>query len=752
MIATTWTKLSSYYTNTKKKLKRFLTYIPKFQEYLKSFFLNWLGVIPILAILMAAVLTYSVLSPPFTSPNTVTLLLSVDLILLLCVGALITYHVIQIWNKRRQAGNRLHVRLVLVFGLIAAVPSIVMTTFAALFLYIGLESWLNERVRTAIEESSTVASAYLTEHKENIRADILAMANDLNQQIGLLLNHPQWLNQVVNTQATLRELTEAIVFDGTTKNVLARSHLTFSLLFTTIPSEYLTRARQGEVVLMLNDTNTRVRALIRLKSNRDILLSVGRFIEPHVLARIKQTQQAVQEYVDLTSQRSMIQITATLVFMLVSLLLFLAAIWTGIRFANSLAHPIRGLIAAAEHISRGDLDIRVKESKRTSEIAILSRTFNRMTQQIAYQQQQLLTVNQQLDIRRRFTETILSNVSSGVLGVDQKSTITLHNHSATQLLELPSHHTLKNQSIHTVFPQISPLILQIHHTPHKPISEQIQICTPSKQLRTFFVRMSAVSYQERNGFVVTFDDITTLLAAQRQATWSDVARRIAHEIKNPLTPILLATERLKKYHNQIHKEQDKFMTCTDIILRHVQNIQRLVNEFSAFARMPPPQPELHCLHLLCEQAVSLQIHAYPEVSFTLHLPDPDVYVSIDARLFLQALNNVLKNALDAIQEHLPLSQGEIILSVLIEQDTAIVTIEDNGPGFLSQEDCYKLIEPYITTRPQGTGLGLAIVRKIMEDHQGRIVLENRPAGGARISLILLLASSPKLDNKRQDSL
>lgn len=691
--------------------------------------------------LASGVATYLALTgaPPFgPHPNAVLSLLNLDLILLLALGAVIAKRLVEVWAERRRglAGSRLQIRLVVLFSLIAVMPTIIVAGFSYLFFSFGVESWFSERVRTAITESLAVAEAYLHEHQQAIRADVLAMANDLNRDAVQLALNPQHLEQVVSAQAALRGLTEAMVFDRA-GHMLARSSLSFTLGFEPIPDDAIHLADTGDVAIMTNDSDDRVRALVRLNQFGDVYLYVGRFIEPRVLNHMEETQRAAALYEQMEGQRSGFQITFALIFMVVALLFLVAAVAIGIHFATQFAGPISRLITAAEQVRGGDLAARVPEGEKDDELASLSRAFNRMTYQIESQQRELREANRQLDERRRFTETVLTGVSAGVIGLDSLGRINLPNRSASALLGTDLEQAV-GQDLAEVGPEMAGLLGEAERRPERLAQSQIELIR-GNSTRTLLVRIAA-EHNGRNisGFVVTFDDITELLSAQRKAAWADIARRIAHEIKNPLTPIQLAAERLRRrYLKEIKKDAETFTICTDTIIRHVGDIGRMIDEFSSFARMPTPVLKPEYLVEIVHRAVFLQRTAHPEIAFEPVFPSRPVIVNCDARLVGQALINIVKNAIESIEarkaEDSASPAGRIRVSVVEEDGQAAVFIEDNGKG-LPQHGREQLTEPYVTTRIKGTGLGLAIVKKIMEDHHGELVLEDGDPEGARVSL------------------
>jgi len=692
--------------------------------------------------LASGVATYLALTgaPPFgPHPNAVLSLLNLDLVLLLALGAVVAKRLIEVWAERRRglAGSRLQIRLVVLFSLIAVTPTIIVAVFSYLFFSFGIESWFSDKVRTAISEALAVAEADLHEHQQAIRADVLAMANDLNRDAVKLALNPQHLEQVVSAQAALRGLTEAVVFDRA-GHMLARSSLSFTLGFEPVPDDAMHLADAGDVAIMTNDSDDRVRALVRLNQFGDVYLFVGRFIEPRVLNHMEETQRAAAQYEQLEGQRSGFQITFALIFMMVAMLFLVAAVAIGIHFATQLAIPVSRLITAAEQVRGGDLAARVPEGDKDDELASLSRAFNRMTYQIESQQRELREANRQLDERRRFTETVLTGVSAGVIGLDRLGRVNLPNRSASSLLGVDLEQAI-GQDLAEVAPDMAGLLHEVERRPDRLAQSQVQLVT-GNSTRTLLVRIAA-EHNGRNisGFVVTFDDITELLSAQRKAAWADIARRIAHEIKNPLTPIQLAAERLRRrYLKEIKQDPETFTICTDTIIRHVGDIGRMIDEFSSFARMPAPVLKPANLIEIVHQAVFLQRTAHPEIAFETIFPEHPVMVRCDARLVGQALINIVKNAIEAIQvriaEHGASPNGRIRVVVSEEVGQAAVIIEDNGKG-LPQQGRERLTEPYVTTRAKGTGLGLAIVKKIMEDHQGELVLEDAEPEGARVRLI-----------------
>ena len=685
----------------------------------------------------AGLATYGLISrsPPYgPDVGTVLILLNLDLILLLLLGVVIARRLVQLVLQLRQgsAGSRLHTRLVLLFSGVAVTPAIIVVMFSVFFLSSGLENWFSERVRNALDNSLAVAQAYLQEHKENIRADALAMAADLNRESASLDFNPERLRLVVNAQAALRSLTEAIVFDGSGR-VLARTGLSFTMEVGQIPAEALERAFRGEFVELTSDTDDRVRALVRLDGFGDAYLFVGRFVDAKVLGFTERTQTMVAEYQRMQGERSGIQITSALIFMIVALLLLFASVWIGLALANQLVAPISRLITAADRVRSGDLLARVPEDgPETDEFVMLSRAFNRMTAQLDGQRRELIQANQQLDERSRFTETVLAGVSAGVIGIDADRRIVLPNRAAQDFLD-DDGRGLAGRSVGSVLPGVGALIDAVDHHPDDVVERQLTLFRGKRQ-RTLLVRVAPQRDGGRTlGYIVTFDDITALLSAQRQAAWAEVARRIAHEVKNPLTPIRLSAERLeRKYSGQIHEGRDSFAASIATIIRQVDTIGRLISEFSAFARIPAAVLRDEDVAAIVRDAVTLQQSAWPRIAFTVDTPNEPVPLFCDEQKVSQALTNLLQNSINALSEGSRPPPWEVAVRVRQGETGVQIEVEDNGQGFPA--DGERLFEPYVTTRAKGTGLGLAIVKKIMEEHGGTVELVAGEAGGALVRL------------------
>jgi two-component system nitrogen regulation sensor histidine kinase NtrY len=459
-------------------------------------------------------------------------------------------------------------------------------------------------------------------------------------------------------------------------------------------------------------------------------------VNARVLQQLRATRANVAEYQLLEQRRAGVQVAFGLMYVAIALTLLLAAIWIGMWFANRLVAPIRQLMGAAQQISEGNLAVNVDVRAADGDLAVLGSTFNTMTSELKSQRDELVGANTKLDERRRFMEAVLSGVTAGVVGVDADGTITLVNRSAETLLD-KKEADLIGQPLAKVVPEFGPVLKRARKQGRRLITDQVTQRRKGSE-RNFAVRVTTEGQDhEAQGFVVTFDDMTELVSAQRSTAWADVARRIAHEIKNPLTPIQLSAERIRrKYGDSITKDREVFDQCTDTIIRQVSDIGRMVDEFSAFARMPKAVMERHDVRDIVREAVFLFQVSRPEIAFELDLPDKPVVALSDRRLLAQAVTNLVKNASEAIDSAVEADparggQGRVVAKVRTKGDRVQITVIDNGCG-LPKENRERLIEPYMTTRTKGTGLGLAIVHRITEQHGGTLTLADAPKRNGKI--------------------
>jgi two-component system nitrogen regulation sensor histidine kinase NtrY len=707
-----------------------------------------------IAAVISGVFTYLALTglvPYRPTPSAMVVLFVVDLSLVLALGALIAWRLTRLWTERKSgaAGSRLHVRLVAMFSTIAVVPAILVAIFAAVSLNLGVEAWFSERVQTALNNSVSVADAYVEEHKQVIRGDIQAMVVDLDRRRDLINNAEQF-KELLASQAAIRALPAVYIIDSTGRVlasavlpsvptpfgissddvlVLANPKSPAEPAANAVTPEQIAQAGQGQLVLADSNQNV-VSALAKLDAFNDArggptYLLVSRVVDPQVLEAQSRTHDAVSEYQRLSQNRSEIQLTFAALYVVVALLILLAAVWLALWAANRIVAPIGRLAGAAERVSEGDLRVRVQIGRDNDEVSSLSETFNRMTSQLEAQRKELVDTNFQLDSRRRFTEAMLAGVSAGVVGLDGEGRVTLLNRTASRLLDVAPEET-EGRHYSESMPELAGLIRRAMAEPSGRAAGQLDVRRDGA-LRYLNVQVSSEAGDKTPGFVVTFDDITDLVSAQRTAAWADVARRIAHEIKNPLTPIQLSAERLKrKYAGEVSSDPEVFAQCTDTIIRQVGDIGRMVDEFSSFARMPAPVFKREEAQELVRHAVFLQRVSQPQVAFEVTAPTDPIHFECDGRLVSQALTNVLKNAIEAISARIAAGDstpGRIVIDMVVKSGRLMLSIRDNGVG-LPAEHRHRLTEPYVTTRAKGTGLGLAIVRKILEDHGGELVLDD----------------------------
>jgi two-component system, NtrC family, nitrogen regulation sensor histidine kinase NtrY len=665
-------------------------------------------------------------------------LLLLNLALGLTLGALIAWRLVRLWAERKsgRAGAKLHVRLVIWFSAIAVVPAILVAIFAAVTLNLGLETWFSNPVRDALGSAVNVAQVYVNDHAGSIEGDAIAIANLMQQDPSLFdENHHVHAVQFISRLSSLtkdRGLRASYILDNHGVAIISTQKPGIDDP-KPVSARDLADARKG-VVIDARAEDGRITALIRMRSLNDAYLMVMRVVDPKVFNYYRRTRDAVSEYDRLSQNRQYVQLVFFVMYALVSLVILLAAILSGIWAANRLVQPISNLIDASERVSEGDLTAQVTVERDDDEIGTLGIAFNRMTQQLSAQREDLVTANRVIDQRRRFTETVLSGVSAGVIGLDNDGHITIVNRAAARLLDATPE-DMEGRPYTDSVPEMAVLIRRALSEPAARAGGEVVIRRAGKP-RTLSVQVS--SEHGSHGFVVTFDDITDLVSAQRTAAWADVARRIAHEIKNPLTPIQLSAERLKrKYAGEVTSDPEVFRQCTDTIIRQVGDIGRMVDEFSSFARMPAPVMRRENAQELLHQAVFLQRVANPAITFDIDAPREPVHFEGDGRLVAQALTNVLKNAGEGVAARLAKGDeepGRIVIALQPVSGGFSYRVTDNGIG-LPREQRDRLTEPYVTTRVKGTGLGLAIVRKIMEDHGGELTLGDAEGGeGAEVTL------------------
>nr|WP_175582275.1 PAS domain-containing sensor histidine kinase [Phaeobacter sp. HF9A] len=683
-----------------------------------------------------ALVTFLVIGPfgQGASSPSLRLILLADLVYVLAITALVLSQIGRLIAARREksAGSRLHLRLIGAFAFLALVPTVTVAVFAVLTVNVGLEGWFSERVRDAIGNSVKAAEAYQRQQRGDLEEDALALARFLDQSRSknFFMSDGQ-LRQVLS-QGQLqiqRGLKEAYVIDGTGA-ILTRGERSYEFDFE-MPARSDIDAAEADGLRIIQDwDNSEFRALVRLNAFVDRYLYVSRDVDGELLNLLDDTQETAHLYQQLESERGRVLFEFGLLYLGFAVILILAAMWLGMWFAERLSRPVGRLTIAAQRVGAGNLGVQVTEEKGDDEIAQLSRYFNQMTQQLQAQRETLLKNTRQIEQRRRLFDSVLSSVTSGVVGLDAKGCVTFVNKSAMRLLDWQEDQ--QSLALSVAVPEFGPLYEELIETKQGTAQGEVKVARQGR-LENLLVRMSQRQGENGRleGYVVAFDDVTDLVSAQRMAAWGDVARRIAHEIKNPLTPIQLSAERIKrKFAPKLGEENsDQLQSMTDVIVRQTNDLRRIVDEFSKFARMPEPVRRQENLTKLVQDAVLLQQAGQPEMKLRSDLPSEPLMVDVDATMIGQALTNLIKNAGEATESFTKKGAPEgyapeIRVQLSADERGYQITIADNGIGL--PVDRARLFEPYVTTRNEGTGLGLPIVKKIIEEHGGTLALEDAP--------------------------
>ena len=627
-------------------------------------------------------------------------------------------------RRRGRAGSRLHVQIVGLFAVIAAVPTVLVSVVASTTLDRGLDRFFSTRTRAMIEQSMIVANAYVSEHAEAIRGDLLAMAFDLGRAKSIFDSDRDQFQKIVSAQAAGRNLSAAILLksDGSTVDKAA---VTVDKKVVLPTPDLLAEVNETEPRVALIPEDNHLAAVVKLRGYDDMYLYGARILDPRVVAQLRATQESVGEFTNLEARRLGIQIAFGLMFAIIALIVLLSSAWIGLDFANRLVAPIRRLIGAANVVSTGNLDIQVPVRRSEGDLARLGETFNKMTQELRTQHEDIVRARDLIDSRRRFTEAVLAGASAGVIGVNADGRISILNRSAERLTGRSEVEVL-GLPLAQVAPELAEIFEAARNGNQRLVQRQLAVARDGQE-RNYSVRVTSEQATEaEHGYVITIDDITELVLAQRSSAWADIARRIAHEIKNPLTPIQLSAERLRrKYSKTISDDPAVFEQCTETIVRQVDDIKRMVDEFSRFARMPKAVLADEDVADTVRQVVFLLRVAHPDIDFDVELEAETMPARFDRRLISQALTNIIKNATEAIGAVPPveLGRGRIVVRAQRDGKDVVIDVIDNGIG-LPKENRSRLLEPYVTTREKGTGLGLAIVGRILEEHGGRLELRD----------------------------
>ncbi|MGF0538203.1 ATP-binding protein [Agrobacterium sp. ES01] len=716
--------------------------------------------------LLCAILTLPVLlglTPIAPTSNVLVASAVINAMFVLALMYLIGREVVRLFSARTKgrAAARLHVRIVALFSIIAITPAILVAIFASITLNVGLDRWFSIRTQSIVSSSMNVAQAYMLENASYLQGQTISMANDLERNRALFFLDRNGFVELLTRQAKGRGMLGAFLVrqDG---SVITQATIDTEKPLPAIPTDALKSASAGQPTLIPPGVTNLVGAIIKLEQISGAFLYTIRAVDPKVMAAMRQMEENTAEYKSMEQGRASLQIAFAILYLGFALIVLLAAIWTAIAVADRIVRPIRLLITAADNVASGNMNVVVPVRVADGDVGSLSRTFNKMISQIRTQHDEILEAKDEVDDRRRFIEAVLSGVTAAVIGVEEDRSITIVNPSSEYFLSMDAD-KLIGRKLADVAPEIDLVVLEAAARHRGEFRKQINLVRGGKE-RTLNIR---VTREENRGsaesYVVTLDDITDLVIAQRSTAWADVARRIAHEIKNPLTPIQLSAERLKRRYGKQIDENDRavFDQCTDTIVRQVGDIGRMVDEFSAFARMPKPTKERADLRDILKDSVFLREISDVDIAFLREFGDDPLLGSFDARMLGQAFGNLIKNAVEAI-EAVPADErpekGKVLVSAQFDavQDRFVVDVIDNGKG-LPTENRHRILEPYMTMRDKGTGLGLAIVKKIIEEHGGQIELHDSPVDfdsrrGAMIRVLLprLEAVTPAEDENDKE--
>ena len=663
------------------------------------------------------------------------LVLGVDLLLLFCFTIFLFRKIffIKISQERKAYGSRLQKRILLIFSLLSSIPILILSIIAAVFLYYIVESWFDKKITTVLEESILVAESYLKENKEMIKMKTKSIATELDNTIVKhdLPSNPRLFFDVINSFVELNDMSEAVVFQGHIPVI--RSKFGISLSLERFPEEYYRRALKGEVVVFkkLN----RLRAMIMLHGVPNSFLIVGKQIDDVITGHIKKSQQAAEKYKTIKNNIIGLQLKFSIAFLLTSIILLLIAGVIGISFSKAIVEPVIRLVLATKKVRDGIFAVKLPEGPENDEIANLSRAFNLMTERISEQQRKLISAYNEIDQKVKFVEMILSGVSTGIIALSPDYQVKLINESGIKLLEL-NKCKIKNLKLNQILPEAVKLVDKVSSLKTKEISGEIKSKVGGKLLN-FLVKIGTESDANNNiiSYIIAFDDMTQLIQAQRHEAWSDIARRIAHEVKNPLTPIHLGAERIKQKYSKYITEKKSFNMYINMIIKHSQDIREIIEEFSRFARMPTPVFEKLDLSQLVTDIVFSRKIIEKDIKFETKIKN-NVIGFFDSTQIRQLLINIIKNSEESIRSSSIEKKKKVIkVSLFKKYNFAHIVIEDSGKGF-DERSINKILEPYFTTKTKGTGLGLAIVKKIVDDHEGELIMKNNIHNNAVIKIVL----------------
>ena len=697
--------------------------------------LGWLGPIAVLTALASALATFLVLSgatPIMPTHDVVLWVFFLNGILILLLLGIVAWQTKRLVRQRRAgaAAAGLHVRIVGLFSLVAVLPAILVAVVATVTLERGLDPWFTGSIKELMSNTVEIAHSYRETQCRTLARETQLMAADLNRAKVLYDADRKVFRDFLNSRAVFLGFPLAMILepDG---SVVEKIEVRKVEGIPDLTAADLNEASATEALCLFPRTGNIFRSVLKLEAHGGRILYVAREVDPRAVEFPPVAEAGVAFYEALEQKKGGIQVAFASMFALIALIVLLSAIWFGLNFADRLVAPVRRLIHAADQVATGNFYVQVPVRNGEGDLAHLGETFNKMTSELRHQHDGLTAASELIDRRRRFTEAVLAGVSAGVIGIDVSGQITIVNPSTEALLGA-SRDDLLGHSITQVLPEVADLVEEMQNGRQRLMQKQILITRKGGKERTINVRVtSEQARSEERDLVITLDDITDLVTAQRTSAWADVARRIAHEIKNPLTPIQLSAERIRrKYGKVITTDREVFDQCTDTIVRQVDDIKRMVDEFSSFARMPKPTIGNEDLVETIRQVVFMMRIAHPEIQFTDKLPSGPVVAPFDRRLLSQAVTNIVKNATEAIAAVPDDERGQGRICVALDDshpEYLILAVTDNGKGF-PIEGRQRLLEPYMTTREGGTGLGLPIVSKILEEHGGGMDLVDNPDG------------------------
>ena len=619
--------------------------------------------------------------------------------------------------------------IILIAGIATISPIFLIGILSSIYYYIGIESLFNDQISRAVSDTVNVAKLYLKENNEKIKFDLLQIEKVIEKQIKIIDESAE-LNYILEEQVRNRGISEAIIF--TKDAIIAKSSLSFSLMFQKITHKDYRKVDEEKVVLLEDQGKDKIRAITKLDSifYSDVYLLIGKFIDKEIVDYLQTTQDSKNKYYYLLADLKFTKRNLQIIFIIISSIMCLFSFIISVKLGNILAKPLNKLLDATSKIKLGDYSIRVPEIKSKDELSQLAKAFNKMTQTIEVQHNELKAAYKNIDERVKFIETVLKEISSGVIALDNNCFISLYNQSAKKILNLENYNL--NQHISKIVPEINSLISSILSYPKNIFNENIIIKRKGKSIH-LFIKIGAVIIENKiKNIVISFEDITQLVSAQREAAWSDVVRRIAHEIKNPLTPIQLSAERLQnKFSNLIEeKHLDNYNKYINAIIRNVSDIHSIVSEFIQFARIPKPKLGNHNINEIIKDVLFNQRNIYKKIKYSFDYDIEANYVNCDKTQITQVLTNIVKNSAESIisNDENNNNKGKIELKLTnLNTEFIKITIEDDGGG-INADLIDKITEPYITTKKTGTGLGLSIVKKILEDHESTLHLLNTKYG------------------------